>query len=54
MYVIKIFHGYLTKEGKRTMDATQAKRYEQKENAEKFAFVIGGRVKEIEKTIAHA
>ncbi|MGO2893182.1 MAG: hypothetical protein ACTIC2_14470 [Enterococcus devriesei] len=49
MYAIKIFHGYLTADGKRTRDKTIAKTYKTKEAAEKYAFKIGGRVKKLEK-----
>lgn len=50
MYAIKIFHGYLSTDGKRTLDERKAKLYEKKEKAEQFAFIVGGRVKKLEQT----
>ncbi|OTN75675.1 MULTISPECIES: hypothetical protein [unclassified Enterococcus] len=47
MYAIKIFHGYLTPQGKRTRDKSIALTYKRKEEAERFADKIGGRVKKI-------
>lgn len=48
MYAIKIFHGYVSKEGKRTHDMKKAKLYQQKEKAERLATIVGGVVKKIE------
>lgn len=48
MYAIKVMHGYLTTDGKRTRNKKMAKRYKNKETAEKFAYIIGGRVKKID------
>lgn len=50
MYAIKIFHGYLTKDGRRSLDKQEAKLYAKKDSAEKIADVLGGRVKKIEIT----
>lgn len=47
VYAIKIFHGYLTAQGKRTRDKSIALTYTCKEDAERFANKIGGRVKKI-------
>ncbi|WP_438759376.1 hypothetical protein [Enterococcus sp. AZ194] len=48
MYAIKIFHGYLSADGKRrTRDKTNIKLFKSKETAERIAFKIGGRVKKI-------
>lgn len=47
MYVVKVLHGYITTDGKRTRDKKIAKRYKSKETAEKFAHLIGGRVKKL-------
>ena len=47
MYAIKICHGYLTAEGKRPRDKTIALSYTCREDAERFANKIGGRVKKI-------
>ncbi|MHC5227597.1 hypothetical protein ACYSNW_04870 [Enterococcus sp. LJL99] len=48
MYAIKVLHGYLTTDGKRTRNKKMAKRYKNKEAAEKFAHIIGGRVKKLD------
>lgn len=48
MYAVKVLHGYLTYTGKRTRDKTQAKRYIDKQAANQFANLVGGRVKKIE------
>ncbi|MGL9970424.1 hypothetical protein [Enterococcus sp. DIV1420a] len=45
MYAIKFFHGYLTPDGTRIKSA--ALLYNNKEDAERFADSIGGRVKKI-------
>ncbi len=48
MYVIKIFHGYVSKEGKRTFDMEKVRLYHKKEKAEQLANIVGGLVKKIE------
>lgn len=49
MYAIKIFHGYLSADGKkRTRDKSNIKLFRNKKDAEHIAFKIGGRVKKIE------
>ncbi|GMG61369.1 hypothetical protein TEHAB4_11160 [Tetragenococcus halophilus] len=50
MYVVKVFHGYISKEGRRTRDKTPRNLLEfyTKKDSEKFADKIGGRVKKLE------
>ncbi|MGX7199445.1 hypothetical protein [Enterococcus nangangensis] len=47
MYVVQVFHGYITTDGHRTVDKGQAKIYQSRDHAERFANLIGGRVKEL-------
>lgn len=47
MYAVKFFHGYLTKDGRRTRDKKIALTFTVKREAEVFAQKIGGRVKKI-------
>lgn len=50
MYVVKVFHGYITKDGRRTRDKTPTKLlvFYNKQESENFANKIGGRVKKLE------
>lgn len=48
MYAIKFFHGYLTPDGTRTRIKSAALLYNNKEEADRFADSVGGRVKKIE------
>ncbi|MFV0560201.1 MAG: hypothetical protein ACK5NA_05745 [Enterococcus sp.] len=47
MYVVKVMHGYIDKEGRRTREKDPAKLliFHEKEQSESFAQKIGGRSK---------
>lgn len=47
MYAIKFFHGYLAPDGTRTRNKSAALLYNNKEDAQRFADSVGGRVKKI-------
>lgn len=47
MYAVKVLHGYITPKGCRTRLKREARRFENKSEAEEFASRIGGRVKQI-------
>lgn len=49
MYVVKVFHGYINKDGRRTRDKspTNLLLFSTKEESELFADKIGGRVKKL-------
>jgi hypothetical protein len=47
MYVVKVLHGYITPTGCRTRLKSEARLFKCKDDAEKFASKIGGRVKRI-------
>lgn len=49
MYAVKVFHGYITKQGERTREKQFEKLqiFQTKEQAEAFANKIGGRVKQL-------
>ncbi|MDN6639286.1 MAG: hypothetical protein L0L10_00750 [Tetragenococcus sp.] len=50
MYVVKVFHGYISKNGYRTRDKTPTNLlvFPTKKESENFADKIGGRVKKLE------
>ncbi|GEN91454.1 hypothetical protein LQF61_11255 [Tetragenococcus koreensis] len=50
MYVVKVFHGYIAKDGRRTRDKTPTNLllFPTKKESENFADRIGGRVKKLE------
>jgi nitrous oxide reductase accessory protein NosL len=48
MYAVKVLHGYITNEGRRTRDKESAKFFENEKLAAQFADKIGGRVKKID------
>ncbi|MGX7131245.1 MULTISPECIES: hypothetical protein [Enterococcus] len=50
MYAVKVFHGYIAKDGHRTRDKSPEKLmiFSDKRQSELFAQRIGGRVKQIE------
>ncbi len=47
MFAIKFFHGYLTPDGTRTRNKSAALLYNNKEDAQRFADSVGGRVKKL-------
>ncbi|EOL46098.1 hypothetical protein RV11_GL001176 [Enterococcus phoeniculicola] len=49
MFAVKVFHGYIAKDGKRTRNKNPQilLTFSCKEHAQKFANQIGGRVKQI-------
>ncbi len=52
MYAIKVFHGYISKDGQRTREKSPEKLliFNDRKQSEAFADKIGGRVKKLEKT----
>lgn len=50
MYVVKVFHGYISKDGQRTRDksADNLLLFNDKKQSEIFADKVGGRVKKID------
>ncbi|MCD5003447.1 hypothetical protein IV487_13335 [Enterococcus saccharolyticus] len=50
MYVVKVFHGYIAKNGQRTRDKSpeQLLLFPDKKQSEAFADKVGGRVKKLE------
>jgi hypothetical protein len=50
MYVVKVFHGYITKNGQRTRDKSPDKLllFQDKKQSQAFADKIGGHVKRLE------
>ncbi|AIM24756.1 hypothetical protein QQG09_05080 [Melissococcus plutonius] len=48
MYAVKVFHGYISKNGRRTRDKNMIKQFENPREAERFADKIGGMVKKLE------
>lgn len=48
MYVVQVFHGYLTADGHRTSDEMFAKVYDTLKQAERIAALVGGRIKELD------
>lgn len=48
MYVVKVFHGYLTEDGHRTSDKMVAKAFSTMKQAEKIATLVGGRIKKLD------
>lgn len=48
MYAVKVLHGYITPQGTRTRNKAAARIFVAKYDAEKFAYKIGGRVKQLE------
>lgn len=50
MYVVKVFHGYISKDGRRTRDKRPDNLllFSDKKQSEAFANKIGGRVKKLE------
>ena len=52
MYVIKVFHGYISKDGQRTREKSPDKLliFNDRKQSEAFADKIGGRVKKLQKT----
>ncbi len=50
MYVVKVFHGYISKDGRRTRDKSLDKLllFSNRKDSEAFADKIGGRVKKVE------
>lgn len=51
MYVIKVFHGYISKDGQRTREKSPDKLliFNDRKQSEAFADKIGGRVKKLQK-----
>ncbi|MBL1227839.1 hypothetical protein IW492_01165 [Enterococcus sp. BWB1-3] len=47
MYTVKVLHGYISTNGRRTRDKECARRFKDMRQAEMFAEKIGGRVKEL-------
>ncbi|HIY57318.1 MAG TPA: hypothetical protein H9829_03825 [Candidatus Tetragenococcus pullicola] len=50
MYVVKVFHGYISKDGHRTREKAPDKLliFTNRKDSEAFADKIGGRVKKVE------
>ena len=53
MYAVKVLHGYITKEGRRTRDKQSAIIFSDKKVAMQFADKIGGRVKKMNDTLGN-
>ena len=49
MYVVKVLHGYIDKEGQRTREKDPEKLWVSKQESDHFATKIGGRSKHISK-----
>lgn len=48
MYTVKVLHGYITYNGRRTRKKEEARTFNNEQTALQFAYKIGGRVKRID------